>query len=328
MSIRRRDFIAIVGGVTIWPRGLDAQPSGQIPRIGLLLYGGDADLGRFVAAFRVGMAERGYQDGKNVQYEVRYSEQDLQKLALNARELAASNVDLIWVPGSTVAQAAREATTTIPIVFAIVSDPVTSGFVRSLASPGTNMTGLSLLSSEMWAKRLELLLEVRPDVRRLGVLAQPGEPASSAQLPQIQSAAAALGKELLVVEANSADAFPQALGRLKEWRADALVIVETGLFLFHRKSLIEEATKNWWPTVNSSRQYPEVGGLIAYGVDYLDSCRRSAEYVDRILKGARPADLPVQQPSKFELVVNLRAAKALGLTIPPTLLARADEVIE
>jgi putative ABC transport system substrate-binding protein len=216
----------------------------------------------------------------------------------------------------------------MPIVFAIVSDPIASGFIRSLAAPGTNMTGLSLLSSEMWAKRLELLSEVRADVRRLGVLAQPGEPASSAQLPHIQAAAAALGKELLVVEANSADAFPRALERLKEWRADALVIVETGLFLFHRKSLIEEATKNRWPTVNSSRQYAEVGGLIAYGVDYLDSCRRSAEYVDRILKGARPADLPVQQPSKFELLVNLKAAKALGLTIPPTLLARADEVIE
>jgi putative ABC transport system substrate-binding protein len=130
------------------------------------------------------------------------------------------------------------------------------------------------------------------------------------------------------LEENSAVVFPRALERLKEWRADALVIVETGLFLFHRKSLIEEATKNRWPTVNSSRQYAEVGGLMAYGVDYLDSCRRSAEYVDKILKGARPADLPVQQPSKFELVVILKAAKALGLTIPPALLARADEVIE
>jgi putative ABC transport system substrate-binding protein len=326
--VRRRDFFAVVGGVTIWSRDLHAQQSGRVPRIGLLVYGGEAEFGRFVAAFRVGMAERGYQEGKNAQYEVRYSDQDLQRLTLNARELAASSVDVIWVPGSIVAQAAREATTEIPIVFAIVSDPVASGFVRSLASPGTNMTGLSLLSSEMWAKRLELLFEVRADVRRLGVLTQPGEPASSAQLPHILSAAAAMGKEVLVVEANSADALPRALGRLKEWRADALVIVETGLFLFHRKSLIEEATKNRWPTVNSSRQYTEVGGLMAYGVDYLDSCRRSADYVDRILKGARATDLPVQQPSKFELVVNLRAAKALGLKIPPTLLARADEVIE
>jgi putative ABC transport system substrate-binding protein len=326
--VRRRDFIAVVGGVAMWPCGVHAQRPGRVPRIGLLVYGGEAEFGRFVAAFKAGMTERGYEDGKNVQYEVRYSEQDLQRLALNARELAASNVDLIWVPGSTVAQAAREATTAIPIVFAIVSDPVASGFVQSLASPGTNMTGLSLLSSEMWAKRLELLLEVRADVRRLGVLAQPGEPASTAQLPHIRSAAAALGKELLVVEASSAEAFPRALGRLKEWRADALVIVETGLFLFHREALIEEATKNRWPTVNSSRQYAEAGGLIAYGVDYLDGCRRSAEYVDRILRGARPADLPVQQPSKFELLINLKAAKALGITIPSTLLARADEVIE
>jgi putative ABC transport system substrate-binding protein len=217
--VRRRDVIAGIGGVAMWPRGVHAQQSVRVPRIGLLVYGGEAEFGGFVAAFRAGMVERGYQDGKNVQYEVRYSEQDLRRLALNARELVASNVDVIWVPGSIVAQAAREATTAIPIVFAIVSDPIASGFVRSLASPGTNMTGLSLLSSEMWAKRLELLLEVGADVRRLGVLAQPGEPASSAQLPHIKSAATALGWELLVVEANSADALPRALGRLKEWRA-------------------------------------------------------------------------------------------------------------
>jgi putative tryptophan/tyrosine transport system substrate-binding protein len=327
--VKRREFITHLGlAVVAWPLAARAQRSERMPRIGVLLFGGETEFARFVDALRIGMAERGYQEGKNFRFEVRYSDQNLERLALNARELAAANVDLIWVPGSSSAQAAREATTAIPIVFAIVSDPVASGFIRSLASPGTNMTGLSLLSSEMWAKRLELLLEVRPDLRRLGVLAQPGEPASSAQLPHIQSVAAALGKELLVVEANSADALPLALGRLKEWRADALVIVETGLFLFHRKSLIEEATKNRWPTVNSSRQYTEVGGLIAYGVDYVDSCRRSAEYVDRILKGARPADLPVQQPSKFELVVNLKAARTLGLVIPPTLLARADEVIE
>jgi putative ABC transport system substrate-binding protein len=202
-----------------------AQQPGRLPLIGLLVYGGEAEFGRFVAAFRVGMAEHGYQDAKNVRFEVRFSDGDLERLALNARELAAANVDVIWVPGSTVALAALNATTAIPIVFAIASDPVASGFVRSLASPGTNMTGLSLMSSEMWAKRLELLLEVRADVRRLGVLAQPGEPASSAQLPHIQRAAAALGKELLVVEANSADAFPRALARLKEWRAEALVIL-------------------------------------------------------------------------------------------------------
>jgi putative ABC transport system substrate-binding protein len=327
--VKRRAFITLLGRAAIvWPLGTRAQQPERVPRIGVLLFGGEADFTRFVEAFSIGMAERGYQDGKNIRFEVRHSDLNSERLALNARELASANVELIWVPGSTTAQAAREATTVIPIVFAIVSDPVASGFVRSLASPGTNMTGLSLLSSEMWAKRLELLFEVRADIRRLGVLTQLGEPASSAQLPHIQSAAAALGQELLVVDANSAEAFPLAFGRFKEWRADALIFVENGLFLVHRKSLIEEATKNRWPTVNSSRQWAEVGGLIAYGVDYLDSCRRSAEYVDRILKGARPADLPVQQPSKFELLINLKAARTLGLTIPPTLLARADEVIE
>jgi putative ABC transport system substrate-binding protein len=274
------------------------------------------------------MAERGYEVGKDVRFEVRYSDEDLETLKRNAREIVAAKVDAIWVPGSTVAQAAREATAAIPIVFAIVSDPVRSGFVRSLASPGTNMTGLSLLSSEMWGKRLEILLEVRPDIQRLGVLAQPKEPASEAQLPHVRNAATALGKQVLVVEATSPNDFPHAFRRLKEWGAETLLIIETGLFLFHRKSLIDEATKNRWPTINSARQYVEAGGLISYGVDYLHSCRRSAEYVTRILKGARPSDLPVQQPTKFELIVNLKAAKVLGLTIPESFLTRADEVIE
>ncbi len=326
--MRRREFIILLGGAaTAWPLAAGAQPE-RMPRIGVLTFGGEAEFGRFVQAFSTGMAERGYQDGKNIRFEVRYSDQNAEKLKRNARELAAAKVDLIWVPGSTTAQAAREATAAIPIVFAIVADPVHPGFVRSLGSPGTNMTGMSLLSPEMWGKRLELLLEVRADVRRLGVLAQAGEPASRAQLPHIHSAAAALGKELLIVEANSAEDFSLAFRRLKEWRAEALFFMETGLFLFHRRSLIEEATRNRWPTVNSSRQYVEAGGLISYGVDYLDNCRRSADYVDRILKGAKPAELPVQQPAKFELVINLKTAKALGLTVPPALLARADEVIE
>jgi putative tryptophan/tyrosine transport system substrate-binding protein len=327
--VRRRAFITLLGSVAVvGPLATHAQQPERIPRIGVLLFGGEREFTVLVHAFTTGMAERGYQDGKNIRFEVRYSDGKLEELKRHAHELATAKVDVIWVPGSIVAQAAREATATIPIVFAIVSDPVHSGFVRSLATPGANMTGLSLLSSEMWGKRLELLFEARADVRRLGVLSQPGEPASAAQLPHIQKAAELLGREALVVGANSAEDIPEALARLKEWRADALVFAETGLFLLHRKSLIDEATKNRWPTVNSSRQYVEVGGLISYGVDYLDSCRRSAEYVERILKGAKPGDLPVQQPTKFELVINMKTANALGITIPPSLLARADEVIE
>ena len=327
--MRRREVIAFSAGAAfLWPLALAAQRPERVPRIGVLNFGSEAEFGRFVNAFSRGMADRGYQDGINVRLDIRYSDLDREKLKRNAREFAAANVDLIWVPGSTPAQAAREATAEIPIVFAIASDPVHSGFVRSLSAPGTNMTGLSLLSSEMWSKRIELLLEVRADVRRLGVLSQPGEPASAAQLPHIKKAAEALGKELLAVEADSVKEFSPAFARLKDWRADALVFVETGLFLSHRKSLIDEAAKNHWATVNSSRQYAEVGGLLSYGADYLDSCRRSAEYVDRILKGAKPSELPVEQPTKFELVINLKTAKALGITIPPSLLARADEVIE
>jgi putative ABC transport system substrate-binding protein len=327
--VNRREFIAASGGAAfLWPLALAAQRPERVPRIGVLNFGSEAEFGRFVNAFSRGMAERGYRDAVNLRLDIRYSDLDREKLKRNAHDLAAANVDLIWVPGSTPAQAAREATAKIPIVFAIAADPVHSGFVRSLSTPGTNMTGLSLLSSEMWSKRIELLLEVRADVRRLGVLSQPGEPASEAQLPHIKKAAEALGREVLAVEADSPNEFSPAFARLKDRRADAMVFVETGLFLSHRKSIIEEAIKYQWATVNSSRQYVEVGGLLSYGVDYLDSCRRSAEYVDRILKGAKPSDLPVEQPTKFELIINLKTAKALGLTIPPTLLVRADEVIE
>jgi putative ABC transport system substrate-binding protein len=328
IGVRRRNFIKAIGGAAAWPLAAGARPAERMRRIGLLLFGDDKEFGGLVRAFKVGMAERGYQDAKNVQFDARYSDASAEKLARNAHALAAANVEVIWVPGSTAAKAAREATAAIPIVFAIVSDPVQSGFAKSLAAPGANMTGLSLLSSEMWGKRLEILFEISAGARRLGVLAQPGEPASAAQLPHVRSAAAALGKELLVVEASSVQEFSPAFGRLREWQADALVIVETGLYLYHRKALIDEATRNRWPTVNSSRQYLEVGGLVSYGVDYLDSCRRSAEYVDRVLKGARPAELPIQRPTKFELLINLKAARALGLTVPPMLLARADEVIE
>jgi putative ABC transport system substrate-binding protein len=326
--MKRREFISLLGGIAAWPLAAPAQQAERMPRIGVLTLGGEAVSSGFLRAFRAGMTERGYQDGKNVRFEVRHSDMSEEKLRRNARELVATNVDLIWVPGTVGARAAREATATIPIVFAMVSDPIYSGFVRSLASPGTNMTGMSLLLREMWGKRLEILFEVRAEVQRLGVLSQSSDPSTAANLSEIRTAAARFGKELLVVEANSTEEFSPAFGRLKEWRADALVIMETALFLTHRRRLFNEATTNLWPTVNSTRQYAEAGGLISYGVDYFDNSRRSALYVDRILKGTRPADLPVQQPTKFELVINLGTAKALDLEIPATLLARADEVIE
>jgi putative ABC transport system substrate-binding protein len=326
--MRRRDFMALMGGGAIWPLAAHAQQPNRLPRVGVLIFNSEAGFRQMLHAFIGGMEELGYKGGKNIRFEIRHSDEDLEKLKHNARELVAEKVDLIWVPGTAVAQAAREATASIPIVFALVSDPVQSGFVRSLASPGTNMTGMSLLSPEMWGKRLELLLEVRADVRRLGVLAQPGDPATAVHLPQIRSAAVLSGRDVLVVEAGNAAHFPAAFGKLKEWRADALFIAETGFFLFHRGTIIDEATRNRWPTVNSTRQYAEAGGLISYGVDYAENCKRSAAYVDRVLKGAAPASLPVQQPARFELVVNLKAATALGIAIPPAILARADEVIE
>ena len=327
--MKRREAIALFGTLAMaWPLAARAQSSRRLPRIGVLVFGTKAEFGRYVQALSMGMAERGYHDGTSVQFDVRYSDESQERLNFNARELAAAKVDVIWVPGSRVAQAAREATATIPIVFAIVSDPVRSGFVHTLAAPGTNMTGLSLLSSEMWGKRLELLLEVRREIQRIGILAQPRDPASQAQLPDIVRAAASLGKESLVVAADAPADFLAAFRQLVEWRAQTLFIMETGLFLLHRNALIAEAIKNRWPTVNSSRQYAEAGGLISYGVDYVHSCQRSADYVVRILRGASPRELPVQQPTKFELIVNLKTAKVLGIAIAESFLTSADEVIE
>ena len=326
--MNRRRFIlacAAVASVT-GSAALRAQP--RVPRIGVLTFANEVEFRPFFQAFRAGMAEHGYQDGKNVRFEHRYSGQNLEALARNARELADAKVDLIWAPATVAVQAAQKATTTIPIVFALVSDPVVFGFVRSLAFPGANLTGISLMAAEMAAKRLEILSEVFPSVRRIGVLSQPGDAASSSHIPHIRKAAAALGKEVLVVDARSPDDFATAFAKLKEWRADALVIPEASLYFFHIKSLIGAATKNRWPTVNSAPQYADAGGVISYGVDYLDNCRRSTEYVDRILKGARPGDLPVQQPTKFDFVINLKAARQIGLTIPPAVLLRADRVIK
>jgi len=317
-----------MGGVVgAWPLTVHGQQPKQMPRIGLLLSGDEMGAAGLVQAFKTGMVEHGYLENKNVRFEARYAGLNPEKLTRNAHDLAAVNVDVIWVPGSGTAAAAHAATTAIPIVFALVSDPVGSGFVKTLAYPGTNMTGLTLLTPETWEKRIEILLQICGNVRRIGVLAQPNEPASAAQLPHIRSVVAVLKRELLVVEVNTADEFSQAFAKLKAWRADALVFVETPLFLFYRNTLIDHAAKNSWPTANSSRQYVEVGGLVSYGVDYFDSCRRSAEYVDRIIKGAKPAELPVQQPTKFKLIINLKTAKALALKVPPTLLAIADEVI-
>ena len=308
------------------PLRLTAQPSQGTPRVGILSVG---TAGKPLAeAFMRGMVELGYQDGRNVRYEFRTGDGSNEKALELARELVAAKVDLIWAPGTAAATAAQKATTTLPIVFALVSDPVGSGFIRSLPRPGTNATGITNMNVETGAKRVQLLNETFPKLRRFGVIHNPGDTSSVAQLPFIQQGARALGKEMMVVEARAPEEFAAALAKLAAWRADSLFITENALYLNHRKTLLAWATKHRLPTINSTRDYAEDGGILAYGADYADNCRRSADFVDKILKGARPADLPTQQPTKFELTVNLKAAKAMGLSIPQTMLLRADRVIE
>ena len=307
------------------PLPLFAQ-SQRVPRIGML--SGSEETSQLAKFFIGGMADLGYRDGKNVRYEQRHGDGTYESVLQHARDLVAAKVDLIWAPGSLVVTAARKVTTTLPIVFAIVSDPVASGFVRSLARPGTNATGLTVLNSETGAKRVELLNEIFPGLTRVGVLHNPGDSASGAQLPFVTKGLRELGKDVLIAEARTTQEFAAAFAKLAAWRADALVMLENALFVAHRRTLLDEATRRRWPTINSSKEFVEAGGIISYGADWADSCRRSATYADRILKGAKPGDLPVEQPTKFEFVINLRAAKAMGLSIPRTVLVRADRVIE
>jgi len=326
---RRETVLALLAlGAAGRPLASFAQQQDKIWRIGVLSIGSVATARHLVEAFFKGLADLGYQDARNVHYEVRYGEGSVEKFERYAREHVSTNVDLIWTSSTPATLAAQKATASIPIVFALVGDPIYSKVVHSLARPGANLTGMSLMISETWLKRVEILNEIFPAGRRIGVLHNPLDSSNAAQLPYIQKGALALGKEVMIVEARTPEEFASAFTQLKKWRAQALLNAESTLFLTNRRALLTAATENRWPTVHSSKEYVAAGGIIAYGADYADNCRDSATYVDRILKGAKPADLPVAQPTKFEMVINLKAAKAIGLTIPPSVLLRADEVIQ
>ena len=333
MNQRRTLMLALGAGALTAPFSAPAQQPnvpagapGKIWRIGMM---GLSSVTALSAAFYEGMAALGYQRGRNVQYEERFqADFSLETFEQHARELVGAKVDLIWAPGTPAAASAQKATVSMPIVFALIGDPVHSKLIRSFAAPGGNLTGMSLLLSEMWEKRVELLHEIFPAARRIGVLHNPLDASNAPQLPYMQKAAKVLGKELMLVEARKLEDFAAAFAQLKGWRAQALLNAESTLFLRNRQALIDAALQNRWPTLHSSREYAEAGGTIAYGADYAENCRSSAYFADRIFKGAKPADLPVQQPTKFNFVLNLKAAKALGLTIPYSVLLRADRVIE
>jgi putative ABC transport system substrate-binding protein len=328
----RLAFGILLLGALFSPVAAEAEQAAKIVRIGYLGFdraGGDP---RMREAFLQGLRDLGYVEGRNLVIEWRDAEGKPERLPALAAELVALKVDVIMTTGGTRgALAAKQATRTVPIVFPVVGDPVAEGLVTSLARPGGNVTGLSAVSPELVGKSLELLKQAVPGVSRVAFLLKPDAMPDRAKKDRLKAAdvaARALGVRLQVVEARGPEDFDRAFSAMTRARADALAVLSTPVFDSERRRLVDLAAKNRLPTVYSYRNYVEAGGLMSYGPDLPDLFRRSATYVDKILKGAKPGDLPVEQPTKFELVINLRAAKALGLTIPQSVLARADQVIQ
>jgi putative ABC transport system substrate-binding protein len=327
----RREFIgSLAGGFLVAPLAAEAQQAAKVARIGYLGPSMAANP-HLEEAFRQGLRDLGYVEGRNVVIEYRDAEGKLERLPALAAELVALKVDVIVTPGTLATMAAKRATTTIPIVFPAVGDPVTEGLVTSLARPGGNVTGLSVLALELVGKRLELLTQTVPGVSRVAVLWQPGaakERTEQDTLKEAEVAARALGLRPQFVEARGPADFDRAFSDMTRARAGALTVLPYGLFIYERRRIVELAAKNRLPAVYGAREIVDAGGLMSYGPDLADLWRRTATYVDKILKGAKPGDLPVEQPTKFELVINLKTAKTLGLTIPQSVLGRADQVIE
>jgi putative ABC transport system substrate-binding protein len=323
---RRRFLLTSLAGALATPLAAGAQQAREVARIGYLGTGRAASAPHHGEAFRQGLRDLGYVEGRNVVIEYRLDEGKPERLPALAAELIALKVDVIVTGGTVQALAAKQATTTLPIVFSQVGDPVASGLVTSLGRPGGNATGLSTLAPDLVGKCLEQLKQVVPGVSRVSVLRD--ESVGKNLLKEAEVSARALGVQLQVVEARRPAEFDRAFSDMTRARAGALTVLPTPMFFRERRRLVDLAEKNRLPTVFPYREFVDDGGLMAYGPNLADLSRRAATYVDKILKGAKPRDLPVEQPTTFELVINLKTAKALGLTIPPSLLARADQVIE
>jgi putative ABC transport system substrate-binding protein len=300
-----------------------AQQPKKVPRIGFLSGSSPSSVAARLEAFRQGLRELGYVEGKNIVIEYRYA--DEKQLA---RELVGLKVDVIVTGGPTSTRAAKEATSTIPVVMGSDPDPVGNGFVASLARPGGNITGLSNFGPELSGKRLELLKEIVPRLSRVAVLGNSTEPSNAQSSKETELAARAFKVQLQYLDVRGPKDIETAFREARKWRADAVLVLGSGVFNPQRKQIVELAVKSQLPASYSRPEYVEDGGLMTYGPSINDLFRRAATYVDKILKGAKPADLPVEQPTKFEFIINLKAAKQIGLTIPPNVLARADRVIK
>jgi putative tryptophan/tyrosine transport system substrate-binding protein len=328
--MRRRDFITLVGGAAVaWPHAARAQQTGKVLRIGYLGASSASLERRDLDALRQTLRDLGHVEGENITIECRWAEGDDSRLPGLAVELVHLKVDVIVTEGTPGTRAAKQATSTIPIVFASAGDPVKSGFVASYAQPGGNVTGFTILGPGLEAKRLQILKDVVPGLSRVAVMWNSANPTIVAYYQQTQAGAAALGVTLQpVVEVRGVDDFERAFSTIGGTRPDALVVLADRFLLGHRKEIVAFAASRRLPGMYPYREYVTAGGLLSYAPSDIDQFSRTAGYVDKILRGAKPADLPVQDPIKFELVINLKTANALGLTMPHDLLVLADEVIE
>jgi putative ABC transport system substrate-binding protein len=324
--MRRREFISLIGGVAVGPLAAKAQQASKLPTIGFLGMATKSTWQQWTSAFIGRLRELGWIDGSNVAIEYRWAEGRSERFAQIAAEFVRSNVSVIVTAGAAVV-AAKQATSKIPIVFAVASDPLGSGLVASLARPGGNVTGLSVQAPDLAGKRLEILREIVPALHTLAVMANANYPAAVLEMEEVQSAARQLGLEVLRAEIRRTEDIAPAFEAL-QGRAQGLYVCIDFLTDTNRLRINTLALGARLPAMSGFREGVEAGGLIFYGANVPDLFRRAAEYVDKILRGGNPADLPVEQPTKFDLVVNLTTAKALAIIVPPTLLARADEVIE
>jgi putative tryptophan/tyrosine transport system substrate-binding protein len=326
--LRRRDFITLVGGMAAsWPLGARAQQPAKLPTIGFLSPNTASAQSEWTAAFVQRLRELGWIEGRTVAIEYRWAEGRVERLAEIVTELVRLKVDVIVTAGTPAIAAAKQATAVIPIVFAVEGDPIATGLVASLARPGGNVTGLSLQNTDLAGKRLELLREVVPSLRRLAVLANVGFPAAVLDMGQVQAMASTIGLEVTTLELRRAADIAPAFAALKG-RADALYVCGDPLVATNRIRINTLTLGARLPTMHVMRELVDAGGLMSYGPNFPDLFRRAADFVDKIMRGTKPADIPVEQPTKFDLVVNLITAQALDITVPPTVLARADEVIE
>jgi putative ABC transport system substrate-binding protein len=326
--MKRRELIALAAGAVIWPVGVRAQRA-AIPVIGFLSSVSPGPLAPFVAALREGLSAAGYVEGQNVAIEYRWAEGHYDRLPAFAADLVGRKVDLIIASGGTPsARAAKDATSTLPIVFTAVSDPVMQGLVASLARPGGNLTGFSIMGPELMPKRLQFLFDLVPEARVIAVLLNPNIEIAQDVVRRMQEAARAKGVQLHVLNATTDSEIDAAFATLAQLHADALVVGDDPFFTSRRNQLVALASSHAIPAIYQWRDFAVAGGLISYGVSLAALYRMSGISAGKILKGAKPADLPVEQPAVFELVINIKTARALGLTVPPLLLAQADEVIE